>query len=143
MSSIDTAVEAPEQVLVFSLGADRFCVGIDRVDEIVKAGAVSSIPESPPIVEGVMDLRGETTTVIDPTTVFESDATDTDRQVIIFDTDAEKKIGWLVDQVYRVDELRHPETEAVEDNRFVNGILKNDDEFTLWVDPDRVHGEVT
>lgn len=141
MSSTEAAVEAPEQVLVFSLGADRFCVGIDHVDEIVKAGATSSIPEAPRIVEGVMDLRGETTTVIDPATVFGSESTETDQQVIVFDT-GDGKIGWLVDRVSQVDTLRDPETEAVDDNPYVEGILTDGDAFTLWVDPDRVHGEI-
>ena len=141
MASAESAVEPPDQVLVFDLGTDRFCVGIERVDEIVKAGSVSPVPEAPPMVQGVMDLRGETTTIVDPTVALGSTAGADDQQVIIFDTES-SKIGWLVDRVYRVDELRDPETETVDDNPYVEGILKNGDEFTLWIDPDRVHGQL-
>ncbi|MUV88957.1 chemotaxis protein CheW [Halapricum sp. CBA1109] len=142
MSGGTATVDAPEQVLVFSLGADRFCVGIDRIDEIVEADTVSSLPGAPPLVEGVMNLRGETTTVIDPSSVLDGDSTATTRQVIIFDTDDDRKVGWLVDRVHRVEDLADPETEPVEDNQYVEGILQTDDGFVLWVAPGPVHSRL-
>ena len=93
MSGLEPTVEMPEQVLVFSLGDEDFCVGIGWIDEIVKAEAVSPVPDMPPMVEGVMDLRGQTTTIVDPKVTFGLERADDDQQVIIFDTDDETSVG--------------------------------------------------
>lgn len=142
MSSVESPAETPDQVLVFALGDDDFCVGIEWVDEIVKPEAVSPLPDMPSMVEGVMDLRGETTTIIDPKVTFGIAETTDDQQVIIFDTGGETSVGWLVDYAYRVRDFENPEIEPVEDNRYIAGILKDDDTFTLWVNPNRVNSQV-
>jgi len=141
MSSVDSPTETPDQVLVFALG-DDFCVGIEWIDEIVKPEEVSPVPDMPSIVEGVMNLRGETTTIIDPKITFGMAETSDNQQVIIFDTDDETSVGWLVDYTYRVRDFENAEIEPVEDNRYIEGILKGNDGFTLWVNPDRVNSQV-
>lgn len=143
MASAEPTVEMPDQVLVFALGEDDFCVGIEWVDEIVKPEEVSSVPDMPPMVEGVMDLRGKTTTIVDPKVTFGIPETDDNQQVIIFDTDGETSVGWLVDYAYRVRDFEDPELEAVQDNRYIEGILKDGDDFTLWVNPGRLNSEIT
>jgi purine-binding chemotaxis protein CheW len=52
------------QVLEFILGEEQYCVTIDAVDEIVKATEVTPMPETPPAVVGIMDLRGNTTVIV-------------------------------------------------------------------------------
>jgi purine-binding chemotaxis protein CheW len=143
MSSVEAAVETPDQVLVFALGDEDFCVGIKWVDEIVKEDEVSPVPDMPPMVEGMMDLRGQTTTIIDPKISFGIGQTKEDQQVIIFDTDDETNVGWLVDYAYRVETVQNPEVEPVEDNQYINGVLKDDGKFTLWVDPNNVNSQIT
>lgn len=56
------------QVLEFTLGEEQYCIDIEYVTEVVSRSKkdVTSIPDSPPHVEGAIDLRGETTRVIDP-----------------------------------------------------------------------------
>ncbi len=162
MATARVETEVPSQILVFTLGENRFGVAIEEIDEIVKAGDVSPVPDTPRMVEGVMNLRGETTTIIDPTVVFSLDQTDTEPRVIIYDThetahgnrdesDTESaddgddahtdsgKVGWLVDEVHQVRDLDDPEVEPAPDSKYVNGILKQDDQFTLWVEPQLVN----
>ena len=59
------------QVLGFTLDEETYCVSIDYVTEIVDVGELTAVPNSPPHVEGVMDLRGRTTAIVDPTVVFD------------------------------------------------------------------------
>ncbi|MFC7132473.1 MULTISPECIES: chemotaxis protein CheW [Salinibaculum] len=142
MATADVDVAVPDQVLVFTLGEDRFCVAIDAIDEIVTAGEVSPVPDTPRMVEGVMNLRGETTTIVDPKVVYGLAQTDADRRVIIYDGDGDGKVGWLVDDVHQVGELRDPEVDPAPDSEYVEGIVKQDGEFTLWVEPARVNGRL-
>jgi purine-binding chemotaxis protein CheW len=127
------------QVLEFILGEEQYCVTIDAVNEIVKATEVTPMPETPPAVVGMMDLRGNTTVIVNPKRVFETGEQTPGEQVIIFDDDSDQQFGWLVDRVLRVETLQDPEMEPVEDNKFVSGVVSREGEFTLWVDPDSVH----
>jgi purine-binding chemotaxis protein CheW len=127
------------QVLEFILGEEQYCVTIDAVNEIVKATEVTPMPDTLPAVVGMMDLRGNTTVIVNPKRVFETGEQTPGEQVIIFDDDSEQQFGWLVDRVLRVETLQDPEMEPVEDNKFVSGVVSREGEFTLCVDPDNVH----
>lgn len=127
------------QVLEFTLGEEQYCVTIEAVNEIVKATELTPMPDTPPAVVGMMDLRGQTTAIVNPKRVFETDEQTAGEQVIIFDDDLHQQFGWLVDRVRRVENFQDSEMELVEDNKFVSGVVSRDGKFTLWVDPDCVH----
>jgi purine-binding chemotaxis protein CheW len=59
------AAPAHRQILTFELDAQVFGVDIMRVREIRGWSAVTAVPESPPHVLGVLNLRGAVVPVID------------------------------------------------------------------------------
>jgi len=92
--------------LEFGLGDGTYCLDIGVIDEIVDAGELTRIPNSPDHVEGVMDLRGRTTTIVDPKTVFDIDEDGPRERIVVFD-DAEIDEGSSVPDkpnVERVDD---------------------------------------
>jgi len=131
------------QVLEFGLGDETYCLDIDVIDEIVDAGQLTRIPNSPPHVEGVMDLRGRTTSIINPKTVFNIDQEGERNRIIVFDPDAigdQGTIGWIVDEVFQVTDITPDdvdETTTANDEN-VHGIVKGENKFVVWVDPDIV-----
>lgn len=127
------------QVLEFVLDDEQYCVTIDAINEIVKATEQTPVPDTPPAVVGMMDLRGETTVIVNPKRVFETAEQTAGEQVIIFDDDSERQFGWLVDRVLRVENFQDPETKPVEDNKFVSSVANRGEQFTLRVEPDRIH----
>ncbi|MFC6757004.1 MULTISPECIES: chemotaxis protein CheW [Haloarcula] len=130
----------PEQVLEFTLGAERYCVGLDDVEEIVTADSVTPLPNTAPAVAGVMDLRGSTTTIIDPSVVLEVPDTHQYQQVVVFD--GEDRLGWLVDSVERVSGFRDAAVDTVPDSPYLNGVISDDGQFTIWLDPAAVTSAV-
>lgn len=136
-------LEEPAQVLEFKLGDGTYCVDIDSIDEIVDAGELTPIPNAAPHVEGVMDLRGRTTSIINPKTVFSIDTDGERNRIIVFDPDStgdQGTIGWIVDEVYQVSDITPEdvdETTTANDEN-VHGIVKGEDKFVVWVDPDIV-----
>jgi purine-binding chemotaxis protein CheW len=58
-------VQAPRQVLTFSLGAENYGVDILRVQEIRGWAPVTKIPKVPPHVLGVLNLRGSIVPIVD------------------------------------------------------------------------------
>ena len=51
------------QVLTFGIGEQAYCIELEYVTEIIDGGDMTSVPNTPDHVEGVMDLRGQTTTI--------------------------------------------------------------------------------
>lgn len=141
MTTTPPELEPPEQVLRFTLGEQRYCVSIERVEEIVRAETLTSLPESPPAVAGVMDLRGETTTILDPSRVFDTGSTRESQQVIIFGGD--DRIGWLVDRVDQVRDLDDVAVDPAPESEYVSGLVSLEDGFILWVEPQTVNGAVS
>jgi purine-binding chemotaxis protein CheW len=141
------AAEATDQVLEFELGTETYCVDIDYVTEIVDVGELTALPNAPDYVEGVMDLRGRTTAIVDPKAIFDVDGADVDaRRIVVFDPAIigdRKAAGWLVDEVRQVVKLDPETIESAPDSgrEAVRGVIKHDDEdgFVIWVDPQAVH----
>ena len=137
------------QVLRFTLGEESYCVPIDYVAEIVDDETVQSVPNTDEHVEGVTDLRGETTTILDPSELLDvdtdallTDGGETRKRIVVLDADAlgtESATGWLVSEVHEVSAVARDalDTRTITDSEFLRGFLKDDgdDEFTIWLDP--------
>ena len=128
------------QVLEFELGGETYCVDIDYVSEIVDRGSLTSVPNAPEFVEGVMDLRGRTTSIVNPKTLLNVGDTGEANRIVIFDAkrfEDEAAIGWLVDEVDQVlrvsmDDVEDP---PMERSDFIEGIVRREDELVVWISP--------
>lgn len=134
------------QVIEFELGGERFCIDVAFVSEVVRIDreALTAVPNAPRYVEGVVDLRGKTATVIDPYVLLNvSGELEDFGQLLVFDDvrlDGEQ-VGWLVEDVYRVRNLepdRIEETPGQHDA--IRGVVNNEDGFVIWTSPDRALG---
>ena len=140
MAATETEAE-PTKVLEFGLGDGTYCLDIGVIDEIVDAGELTRIPNSPDHVEGVMDLRGRTTTIVDPKTLFDIAAEGPRERIVVFD-DAEidegGTVGWMVDEVFQVRDVAPEDVDrgTTVDDEGIRGIVKSDDRFVVWVSPD-------
>ncbi|WP_336327070.1 chemotaxis protein CheW [Halovenus sp. HT40] len=138
--------ETNGQVLEFELGEETYCVSIDYVTEIVDVGELTKVPNSPDHVEGVMDLRGRTTSIVNPKIVFDIDEEGRDSErIIVYDpeiTDNAGAAGWLVDEVKQVVQVDYDNVDQspAEDKESIKGVIKQGEgDFVIWVDPQRVH----
>jgi len=129
------------QLLEFELGSETYCVDIAHVAEIVDVNDLTVIPNSASHVEGVMDLRGNTTTIVDPKVVFGIDDDDGARKrIIVFDPERTadgKSVGWIVDEVDQVVEVARNDIESApgDQDEAVRGVIKRDGDFVIWVRP--------
>ena len=53
------------EVLAFEVGDRRYALPASRVRELFRAVAIEPLPGAPPIVEGIIDVRGEVVPVLD------------------------------------------------------------------------------
>lgn len=133
-----------EQVLEFRLDEETYCVSIDYVTEIVDMGELTPIPNSPPHVEGVIDLRGRTTSIVDPK-VGLGIGGELGERIIIFDSaifDSDNSVGWAVDSVEEVSDIASEDIdESPVDQEHIRGLIKRESNFVIWIDPQTVNGE--
>jgi purine-binding chemotaxis protein CheW len=121
-------------VLEFSLGDERYCIDISHVEEIVDAEAeITPVPNADPEVVGVLDLRGETTTIVDPKVALDLEGeADGDRIVVLADVEA---TGLLIDEVHEVIEADPDDVDESTASESTRGVLRHEDRFVVWVDP--------
>lgn len=138
------------QVLTFTLGDTTYCVAIEYVAEVVDGGELTDLPETEDHVEGVMDLRGTTTTIVNPSKILETDTRELvadggnrNHRIVVLDSEtvaAESSVGWLVSDVNEVtavtDEL--VDTDPIGDTDFLRGLISEDDGFTIWLNPSQL-----
>ncbi|KAB2951832.1 chemotaxis protein CheW [Heliorestis acidaminivorans] len=95
------------QLVVFKLGSEEYGVPITQVQEINRLMTPTKIPQSPPFVEGIINLRGKIIPVIDLKKRFNLPLVDhTANTRIIVINIGENTVGVVVDAVTEV--LRLP-----------------------------------
>ncbi len=140
----ETESESSDQtrVLEFMLDDEQYCLDIAYIEEIVKHEHITRVPNTPAFVEGVVDMRGQITTILNPKIPIEKEDTEPGKLIVVFDAEAfdeQGHLGWVVDDVRQVSpvtdaEVNHPPM----DEDYINGIIDRDadDEFVIWTTPD-------
>lgn len=137
----------PEQYLTFVLGDEEYAIDISNVQEIKGYSAITTIPNSPAYVRGVMNLRGTVIPVVDLRARFGMPVKDyTKFTVIIIVTIADRIYGLVVDAVSDVLNLAGadleppPELGDALDTSFMTGIARNGDRLITVLQVDRALG---
>ncbi|MEN8189555.1 MAG: chemotaxis protein CheW [Thermodesulfobacteriota bacterium] len=91
------------QLVGFTIGKEQFGVDILMVQEIIRAAPITSVPNSPDFVEGVINLRGNIIPVIElrkRLNLYRENEND-DTWILILDIEG-KVTGFIVDSVSQV-----------------------------------------
>ena len=138
-------VEA-DQYLVFTAQSQEFSFQAMRVQEISQVLPVSHVPNAPPYIEGIMNLRGRIASVINfrKKFGFEPKEHDEDTRVIVVELD-NYPIGIIVDSVEEVVKIPDssvqdlPEsTSTAESKEYITGIGLLDKRLIILLDLDKV-----
>lgn len=131
------------QFLTFNLGEELYGVDILRVQEIKGYTAVTKIPNTPPHIKGVLNLRGTIVPIVELRTKFGMPTIDyTMFTVIIVVVVCDKVMGLVVDAVSDVLDIARkdiqppPQFGANVDVRFLNGMGKSGDKLVALLDMD-------
>jgi len=141
------ALGANAQHLTFTLGGEEYGVDILRVQEIKGFSSVTSIPNAPPWVKGVMNLRGTVVPVFDMRSKFGMEVRAYDRfTVIVVVNVGTRVVGLIVDAVSDVLDIERdaiepvPDLGAAIDTSVIHGIARQGDRLITLLDIDRVVG---
>ncbi|HEY0163694.1 MAG TPA: chemotaxis protein CheW [Edaphobacter sp.] len=135
--------------LVFQLGKEEFGAGVMKIREIMKMQEITTVPQTLPFVEGVINLRGRVIPVIDLRTKFGLERQEhTERTCIIVvrtqSPEGELPMGIIVDGVVEVLTLHSSDIEDTPDfgrggtNPCLLGMAKIKGRVKILLDMDEV-----
>ncbi len=137
--------------LTFSLGQEEYGVPVLKVREIIKVMDITQVPQVPPYVLGVINLRGKVIPVIDLRRKFALEAAEHGERtcIIVADVDlaaTRVMMGIVVDSVSEVLNVADAEIDATPDfggritTDYVLGLAKVRGTVKILLDLDRVLG---
>jgi purine-binding chemotaxis protein CheW len=89
--------------LFFKIGKESYGIGIRYVIEIIELQNISSVPDMPPYVKGVINLRGKVIPIVDLRLRFDMEEREYDNRTCIIVTEVDHVlVGFLVDTVEEV-----------------------------------------
>ncbi|MCW5978808.1 MAG: purine-binding chemotaxis protein CheW [Bryobacteraceae bacterium] len=133
------------QYLTFTLGSEEYGIEILKVQEIKGYTGITPIPNTPPYIRGVMNLRGTVIPVVDLRVKFSMEEQAYDKfTVIIVVTVRDKVIGVVVDAVSDVldvaaSQIREtPDLGARADVRFIGGMATVGEKLVVLLDIEKL-----
>ncbi len=146
-----TTESASQQMLTFVLGGETYGVDILRVQEIRGWSAVTKIPQAPPHVLGVLNLRGAIVPIVDLRTRFELERAEYTAVTVIIvlsviSPAGRRDFGVVVDGVSDVVDVRAadvrppPEMGASAATSYIRGLVTVAERMVVLLDIDRLIG---
>ncbi len=150
MDQADKVMEEKEGTyLTFSLVDEEYGIGILKIREIIGMMPITSVPQTPPFVKGVINLRGKVIPVMDLRLRFGmAESQYTERTCIIVvemeGTAGTVQIGIVVDAVSEVLNIKGEDIEATPtfgtnlNTEYILGMAKMEGGVKILLDIDKV-----
>ncbi len=147
--AIDEIVDKAGKYLTFCLGSEEYGIGILKVKEIIGMMAITSIPQTPEFVKGVINLRGKVIPVMDLRAKFAMETISYNDRTCIIVVEMESNattvlIGIVVDEVSEVINVKETDIEEAPsfgtklDTEFILGMAKMEGGVKILLDIDQV-----
>jgi purine-binding chemotaxis protein CheW len=151
--TMDQAVKAMAEregkYLTFSLAEEEYGIGILKVKEIIGMMHITTVPQTPEYVKGIINLRGKVIPVVDLRLRFTIDSIDYTERTCIIVVEVQKEsgtvmIGIVVDSVSEVLNIKGEDVEetptfgASLNTDYVLGMAKTEGGVKILLDIDRV-----
>jgi len=133
------------QLVTFKVDNEEFAVDILKVQEINKMITITRIPNAPPFVEGVINLRGKIIPIVDlrKRLGFEGKSYDKSTRIIVIELDG-MVLGFIVDSVSEVLRISDstveppPSLVAGVESDYIEGVGKLDNRLLILLELKKV-----
>lgn len=143
------ATATARQYVTFSLMGEEYALKIDQVREIIPYEPMTAIPSMPPVVRGVLNLRGFVVPIIDLPIKFGLPPTPLGASTYLVIVDPAwsgetVRLGLVSPELGRVLELEEHEIKPVPDfgtriqSEYLRGVAQIDGRTVLFVDTERL-----
>jgi len=134
------------QLVSFNLGSEEYAVEVLKVREIIRMTSITHIPNTPPSIEGIINLRGKVIPIVSLRSRFNMMDSDQDQHTRIMVMDIGGKLmGFIVDGVSEVirissGEIQPPPSMVADgvDQDFICGVIQHADHLLLMLQMERM-----
>jgi purine-binding chemotaxis protein CheW len=132
------------QIVVFKLGNEEYGLHIDQIKEVVITPNITRMPQTPPYIKGVANIRGNVIAIFDLEerfNLFRTIQTQGSKYTLVVESD-EVKMGLLVTEVPNtvtvnasdLDESIGIINDAHAENNYIKGIVKTGKRLIILID---------
>lgn len=127
------------QLVRFRVGAEQYGLDILRVLEIIRMPPITRVPQAPPFIDGVINLRGRVIPIINTRRRFglEEKENDSDTRIVIVEINGDH-VGLVVDAVQEVLRIKQMSVEAPPQLAggadYISGISRLDGSLLILLD---------
>jgi len=136
------------QLVSFRLAQEEYGIEITKVQEIILMGEITRVPQTPPYIKGLINLRSTVIPIVDLRCRFglsEQETGDETRIMVV--NVAGKTIGIIVDAVSEVLRISHeqiappPPTVAGLGREYLTGLVRLENRLLILLDIDKILDE--
>ena len=153
-------MESSIEVVEFALADGRYAIDVNLIREIVEMVPITPIPRAPPYITGVINLRGEITSIVNLNKhlAFPPKEISKSQKIIVFTADTIKgnNVGIVVDSVASVvvvpeSKVKQTSEEKGEmEGNYVKGIInmssadeaKKESGLVIWLDIPKIFKDI-
>ena len=147
--SLSAVADRQGKYLTFTLAGEEYGIGILKIKEIIGMMSITSVPQTPEFVKGVINLRGKVIPVVDLRLRFAMDAIDYNDRTCIIVVEIGGRgtgvvIGIVVDSVSEVLNIKNEEIEDTPtfgtalNTDYILGMAKMEGKVKILLDIDTV-----
>ena len=134
-----------KQHVIFKLNNEEYGVEISHVQEITEYKTVTSVPNTPSFIEGIINLRGSIVPIVSIKKRFDlpTEEKEEDQRVIIINLGS-RQVGFIVDDASQVLTLNEDQIENPPDlitgidRDYITGIGKTDEKIIILLDLEKI-----
>ena len=132
--------------VTFRLESETYGIDVMQIREVLRSPEISPVPGAPSYVLGIINLRGNVVAIIDTRSRFSlpSKEENDDASRILILEQGDYVVGFLVDSVSEVAELRNDQIETAPDtgsgdaSRFITGLYNRKEGLLILLDASKL-----
>lgn len=133
-------------IVVFELGGEFFGLPVEFAKEVVKAGRVSTVPQTQPYILGVSNIRGEVLAILDLRLLLGLDqsAKPNYPNLLVIKWN-NRKMALAIQDVPKTWKIEDADIQSTgnmtwsdEDNQLIKGLLKRGDQMIMILNPEKI-----
>jgi purine-binding chemotaxis protein CheW len=129
--------------VIFTIAGKKYGINIKQVLRVIRLQEIITVPDSSPLVAGVINLRGKVVPLISLRFKFCGERAETKKNDrIMISSIREGMVGFLADDVLGVFNIQKtdmaPPNEVLRDAHYLEGVARVKDDLVLIVDAEKI-----